>query len=68
MKTATLIGVQGYDHSDFGMSDDEYQALIDAEGTTVTVDCEACDGYYDITLANGTEIAAISEIHLKALS
>jgi hypothetical protein len=62
---AVLVGVGRYHPSDFGMSNEEFQHLISFEGTTVTVDCEAVDGYYDITLRDGTEVAAVSEIHLK---
>lgn len=61
---AILIHVNGFDHSDFGMSESQYEHLVNFESTMVTVDCEATDGYFDITLSDGTEVPAISEIHL----
>lgn len=62
---AMLQKIQEFDASDFGLEEADYEKLLEASGTFVTVDCEACDGYYDITLADGTEYAAIAGYHLK---
>lgn len=53
-----------------GYSDSEYLELLlcEQQGRLVTVDCEATDGYYDITLDNGLELPAISGFHLEGYS
>lgn len=64
--TTTLQDIQKVDASDFACTDAEYERLLKAQylKETVTVDCEACDGYYDITLSDGTEVPALSAYHL----
>ena len=52
---------------DFGdMDQATFDKLRDVQvrGKLVTVDCEACDGYYDVTLPDGTQIEALSAYHL----
>lgn len=62
--TTTIRNIHEVDRSD-GL-EDTYDQLVAAQsaGTEVTVDCLACDGYYDVTLADGTEVAALSWYHL----
>lgn len=63
--TTTIRNIHEVDRSD-GL-EDTYDKLVAAEeeGTEVTVDCLALDGYYDVTLADGTEVAALSWYHLE---
>lgn len=62
----TIRNITHVDVSDFGGDDNAYHRLVEAQrsGQEVTVDCEATDGYYDLTLEDGTELAAISWYHL----
>lgn len=66
LTTTTLRNVHLVDIEDFGYSEEQYEKLKFAQymQIPVTVDCEACDGYYDITLSDGTELPAVSSYHL----
>ena len=62
--TTTIRNIHEVDRSD-GL-EDTYDQLVAAEeaGSEVTVDCLALDGYYNVTLADGTQVAALSWYHL----
>lgn len=64
--TTTLQHVQEFNSEDFCIPVMEYSRLLNAQvnGDHVTVDCLACEGYYDITLPDGTEYMAIAGHHL----
>lgn len=64
MKT-TLRNLRDVSEDD-GFEEGMYSKLVEIEDTDqlVTVDCEACDGFYDVTLPDGTEVAALSWYHL----
>lgn len=38
--------------------------MVQLSGQYVQIDCEAADGYFDVTLPDGTEVAALSACHL----
>lgn len=67
MKRAVLVKITEMDRSDFVLSPAQYAKLCAAQGTEVQVGAEACDGYFDITLADGTVYGAISWYHLDPL-
>ena len=64
--TTTLRNIGDVDRNDFATPSD-FDELVGCYHTkgVITVDCEATDGYFDITLPNGTEIAALSWWHLN---
>ncbi len=67
MKTTTLQNVEQFTADEFCLTEAEYLLLREAQRkcTPVTVDCEATPGYFDITLQDGTEYAAVSAYHLR---
>jgi hypothetical protein len=48
----------------------DYNELVAAakSGDPVTVECEATDGYYDVTLATGHKVSGLSGYHLKGFN
>jgi hypothetical protein len=66
--TTTLRNMRHVSHLD-GFVGDDYDYLVQAEeyGHTITVNCLATDGYYDVTLTRyptDREVAALSWYHL----
>ena len=63
-----LSKLSHFDPSDYGMDNAEYENLLNHDGCEGTVDCEATDGYYDVTMDSGFEIAALSDYHLTKVA
>lgn len=68
-----LQHVAQFNSDDFGLTTEEFVQLRTAEENNedVNIDClstEGPNGYFDITLADGTEIVAIDGYHLTTIS
>lgn len=62
-----LVNVSEYDHTDWGMSIEEHQELIDRSenGDVFEIVREVTDDYYDIVhIESGTHYAAVSDYHI----
>ena len=65
----TIRNMADVSASDF-VNEEDYDILVGLEedGLPVVIDCEATDGYFDVTTPSGREIAALSWFHLDGFT
>ena len=59
-----IDGLGKFRAEEWGLTEDDFEELLEHNHQLATIDCEACDDYYDIIFDDGYLIEAISDYHI----